>query len=183
VRHNLKVSLTEKQIKALIESGSLPADALDAIKQKPSRKKPLHESKLLANGIAQGDDGSVAHQIAFVVGFRTESEGNARGWKKKSLRTSEARKSICHFMGRHAEDFAKFAKHWHNGGSLILKFTRLGYPKVDAMANLGVTMKAAEDAVAMWFGADDGDSLRWRATAFQDSAPKEVGVKIEIETA
>lgn len=182
MRHNLKVSLTEKQIKALVASGNLPPDALDAVKQKPSREKPLHKDELLAIG-ADGTGCGLRHHVSFIVGVRTASEGNARGWKKKSMRTTAARKAVCHFMGRHAEDFARFAKHWHSGGALVLKFTRLGYPKVDAMANLGVTMKAAEDAVAMWLGADDGNPVRWRATAFQENQWKTVGVMIEIATA
>ena len=104
--------------------------------------------------------------VSFVVGVKTVSESNTRGWHAKSGRTGETRKAVCRMMGRHLRYLVPFAEAFHAGRTLRVTLRRLGGKKLDALANLGSALKAAEDAVALVLGADDG-AYNWKATAEQ----------------
>lgn len=109
----------------------------------------------------------------------TASEANGRDWRKRSNRTRAARKIVSEQLGRALVWVAAFAAHYHAGGALRVTFTRLGGKRLDN-SNLPPALKATEDAVALMFGADDGDP-RWRAEWGQEPGGPG-GVRVELHT-
>lgn len=115
----------------------------------------------------------------WVVGVETRSETNKRSWKDRSKRTIAARRAVAWLFGRTLSHVAPFAEHYHAGGTLRIVFTRLAPHKLDR-GNVSPALKAVEDAVAMFLGADDGDA-RWGAEYQQEHNPQ-MGVRITMAT-
>jgi hypothetical protein len=114
----------------------------------------------------------------WLLPIRTASEANGRDWRKRSNRTQEARRIVSRELGKVLWIVASFAKPVHlHRETLRVKLTRLGGRKLDA-ANLGPALKAAEDAVAMVLGIDDGDP-RWQVEFGQEPGGR-VGVRLEL---
>lgn len=107
----------------------------------------------------------------------TRSEVNGREWRGRSARTQEARKAVSELMGRTLGWVAPYAAHYHAGGALRVKFTRLGRQRLDR-SNLPTATKAVEDAVCLVLGTNDGDP-RWRAEWEQDTSSV-AGVRVEL---
>lgn len=117
--------------------------------------------------------------VRLTLPILTKSEANQGGnWKGKSKRTKDARRQVSLLCGPKLRKLARFAEHYHAGGILRAKFTRLGGRKLDRMANLGAALKATEDAICLMLGVDDGDP-RWVAVSEQEPDGA-VGVRIEI---
>lgn len=116
----------------------------------------------------------------WVIPLKTVSEANTRGWQRKANRTREARAAVTAALGRHLAAVAPFAEAYHRGEVVRVTITRLGGAKLDRMANLGMALKACEDAVALVFGADDGAD-NWRCDPRQEPGGP-VGVRIELTT-
>lgn len=114
----------------------------------------------------------------WVVGVETRSETNKRSWRDRNKRTIAARRAVSWLFGRTLAHVAPFADHYHAGQPLRIVFTRLAPHRLDR-GNVSPALKAVEDAVALYLGADDGDD-RWRAEYGQDSNPK-MGVRIMME--
>ncbi len=113
----------------------------------------------------------------WVLPIHTASEVNKRKWQEKSARTVAARAAVSRELGSRLEYLAPFGVHFHKGGTLEIRFTRLGGNKLDR-ANLGSALKATEDAVALMLGASDGDP-RWDSSFHQEPGGK-LGVRVEI---
>lgn len=111
--------------------------------------------------------------------IETASEANGRDWKARSNRNKEARRIVAKEIGCRWEFFYRFPVAYHRGEKLKLIFTRLGGRRLDK-ANVGAALKATEDAVALLFGANDGDD-RWDAE-FEQQPGGLKGVRIEIYT-
>lgn len=117
--------------------------------------------------------------VLIVLPILTKSEANQGGnWKGKSQRTKDARRQMSKLCGPKLRQLARFAEHYHQGGILKAKITRLGGRHLDKMANLGAALKATEDAICLMLGVDDGDP-RWQVIADQEPGG-DVGVSIEI---
>jgi hypothetical protein len=147
--------------------GSPPVSAPD---DKPARKKRDVKAELVEAGfLAPG---------TWVLPVVTASESNLRDWKGRSRRTTAARAAVSKLLGRTLRKLAPFAEHYHQGGTLTVRLTRLGGRAVDR-GNLSICLKAAEDAVCLFLGADDGD-LRWDVTYHQETGGA-VGVRLVLE--
>lgn len=114
----------------------------------------------------------------WVVGVETRSETNKRSWKDRNRRTIAARKAVSWLFGRTLAHVAPFAAHYHAGKPLRVVFTRLAPHRLDR-GNVSPALKAVEDAVALYLGADDGDD-RWQAEYGQEHNPK-IGVRVMME--
>jgi hypothetical protein len=125
-----------------------------------------------------GDVSQFAVGVEFVVGLATKCEANGRSWQGRSRRTGEARRALSRTLGRHLRALAPLAEHYHAGGPLDVVLTRLGGKLLDRTVNLPSALKAAEDAVALMLGADDGDP-RWRCHCEQEPGGP-VGVRVRI---
>lgn len=160
------VSLSKKELADLVKRGII------APQPKGVGKRPAKE--LVPLTVVSSGVGHLSAELPIV----TASEANVRQWRVKSNRTREARAVVSRAFGRNLRLLAPLADHYHGGGSLRVTLTRLGGAKLDALANLGAALKATEDAVALFLGADDGDA-RWKATAAQETGGK-AGVRVEI---
>lgn len=112
--------------------------------------------------------------------IKTMSEANRTVWQQKSSRIRSARGIVSKFFGRNMRHLLPFAEAYHGGRTVYVTLTRIGGPKLDALANLGASLKGVEDAVALMLGADDGCPL-FRSRAEQE--PKiggPCGVRIEL---
>lgn len=140
--------------------GMIPKEKPD---DKPARLVPA--SFAVINGV-----------LTWVLPIETASEANGRDWRKRSARTKQARDVVSKAFGPVPLD--DYRRWYHEERKpLRLTFTRLATRKLDEF-NLGPALKATEDAVALMFGANDGDP-RWMATAKQEVG-KLVGVRVEI---
>lgn len=111
--------------------------------------------------------------------IETASEANGRKWRERSHRNKEARRIVSKEIGCRWEYFHRFPVAYHRGERIKLIFTRLGGRKLDK-ANIGSALKQTEDALALMFGANDGDD-RWDASHEQQPGGLK-GVRIEIYT-
>ena len=118
--------------------------------------------------------------LRIVVAVVTHSEGNAKEWKARHRRTGQAWMAVSDAVDR--ELLAPFSTYYRAGQPLSIKFVRLGGKHIDGMANLGMTMKGCEDALAFLIGANDG-SPNWVAAAQQEEDLPFLGVRIEITKA
>lgn len=164
---SVKLNVSPEKARELVAKGMIPESA---IKAKGRKAKPLGKAAVILE---------TPKRISFYVPVKTVSESNQRGWHGKSNRTQHARGIVAKFMAKAARRFLPFNEHYQMGGILYLTFTRVGCHKLDGMANLGASMKAVEDAVAMMLGCDDG-SNRWIATPKQDPGNAFVGVTVDI---
>ena len=112
--------------------------------------------------------------------IETASESNGRDWKARSNRNKEARRIVSREIGSRWEFFHRFPVAYHRGERIRIVFTRLGGRRLDR-ANVGPALKGLEDAVALMFGANDGD-CRWDAS-FEQQPGGLKGVRIEITEA
>lgn len=120
----------------------------------------------------------VGNRVTITAPVKTASESNARAWREKSNRTREARRVLSAVLGPNLRHLAPLAEHYHGGGVLEVVITRLGGKKLDAMSNLGASLKATEDFICLVLGTDDGDP-RWKCRADQEVGGP-VGVRIVI---
>lgn len=114
----------------------------------------------------------------WVVPIRTASEANLRDWRGRSNRTKAAREAVSSLFGKTLDRLAVFALHFHAGGVVRAKFTRLGGRTLDR-SNLPISMKSAEDAVCLMMGVNDGDP-RWDVS-FAQQPGGQIGVRVELE--
>lgn len=159
------INLTQDEIDDLIRKGIIPAE-----KAAP-RKKPVSLVSPFFDCVGPG--------VMFLVPVATVSEANGRAWRERSNRTKQARHAVAKVCGPNLRHLATLAEHYHRGGALTVRLTRLGGKRLDALSNLGVSLKSVEDVVAMFLAADDGDP-RWKAVAAQEAGPL-VGVRVEIQ--
>lgn len=110
---------------------------------------------------------SATHSVTFVVGVKTASEVNLHEWRNRSKRTGVIRRAVSVVVGPYLRHLVPFAEAYHNRLPVRVHMVRLGGRKLDKLANLGSALKAAEDAVALILGADDGSPL-WVATCDQE---------------
>lgn len=120
--------------------------------------------------------------LRMLVPIATKSEANTRDWRGRSQRAGAAWKATR--LAARLDLFAPFEHHYRSGGGIQAVFTRLGGNRIDSMANLGVSMKGVEDAVAYLVGANDG-SDQWQAVAAQEPRTAQkidggVGVRVEL---
>ncbi len=113
----------------------------------------------------------------WIVGVETRSEANGRQWKDRSNRTKAAREAVSKLFGKSLATLALFAEHYHNGGSVLITFTRLAPKRLDR-GNVSVALKGVEDALALMLGADDGDP-RWLPSYEQETSER-YGVRIKL---
>lgn len=154
-----KIEVTADQLKGLIAAGLIPADAA------PKKAKAVKD-KLRPESFTGPPTGQVG-PVSFVVPVKTVSETNTRDRFKKNARTVTIRRAVSHTLGKHLRYLTPFAEAYHSGRVVRVLFKRLGGQGLDAMANLGPSMKAAEDALALMLGADDG-SANWQSRCEQE---------------
>lgn len=114
----------------------------------------------------------------WVLPVVTASETNMRDWRARSKRSKAANLVVFLAMMAQPEAVARIREHFHAGGKLRAKFTRLGCKKVDK-TNIGSCLKSTEDAVASFLQADDGDD-NWFSEFHQETTGLR-GVRIELE--
>jgi hypothetical protein len=164
------ISPQDPSILRAIENGLLASDLVKSLAEPKRRRAPKPE--LVAPAVRQFDRAAV-----WVIPLVTASESNGREWRQRSARTQAARKAVSVAFGPHLDALAPFANHYHAGNPICVVLTRLGGKRLDR-SNLTVALKATEDAVALFLGADDGDP-RWRADWEQE--PGELmGVRVEL---
>lgn len=176
-----KMVLSEKQVRDLRARG-ITFDEGERNDREPNtkgkRRKPAKEQMVEAS-VTFGRG-----VVVMVLPIFTASEANisfkSREKWDQANRKKGARDIVFRHMAQHMRKFAAFAEHYRKGGVLELTFTRLGCKWLDVMANLGMSMKAVEDAVAMYLGANDGNRRAWLAKAAQDDTFPRMGVKVEI---
>lgn len=161
--------MTKQQLAELIAKGLIPPQPKGG-KRRRDGPEFVAASVVVRDGV-----------LTAVLPVRTASEANCRAWRVKSNRTKDARQVMSAGLGRHLRALAPFAEAYHRGETLRVTITRLGGPRLDSMANLGPSLKATEDFLALLLGADDGDP-RWRCEAAQEPGGP-VGVRIELRTA
>lgn len=115
----------------------------------------------------------------FWVPLLTASEANSRCWRARSARTQAARRAVSRAFGPRLRALAPVAEWYHANGTVRAVLTRLGGRKLDYV-NLCSSLKACEDIVALFLGADDGDP-RWQPEYRQEPGGP-CGVRIELET-
>lgn len=108
----------------------------------------------------------------------TTAEVNGRDWHSRSARTQAARRAVSRVFGPTLRHLAPFAEAYHAGRVLRATLTRLGGRGLDP-GNLPTALKAAEDAVCLLIGADDGDN-RW-APVYRQEPGGAWGVRVELE--
>lgn len=113
----------------------------------------------------------------WLVGVETRSESNKRVWQERSNRTKAARNAVMLALARTMRHVVPFAEHYQAGGALKIVFTRLAPHKLDP-GNVSGSLKAVEDAVAQYLGANDGDA-RWQAE-YQQERSERMGVRITM---
>jgi hypothetical protein len=151
---------TEADIRAMVKAGMIkPAD----VPAKPKRGR----HNLCAESFEAPPDGA-AGPVSFVVPAYTVSETNVShsGKWKKIGRTGQTRRAVSAVLGKYLRYLVPFAEAYHAGHVVRVHFERLGGTGLDAMANLGPALKAAEDAVALMLGANDG-AANWVASCGQ----------------
>ena len=165
------MNLSRAEEQRLIEMGATITHAKPIAQERhrETTKKPFVEAGIVL----------AAGRITIVLPTETRSESNQRDWHGRAKRTKSARRILFDFMGPKHAALTHFVSHFHSGGALQIKFTRLGGQRLDD-DNLRSSMKATRDAVASMMLADDGDSrFHWR---YEQEPWKEVGIRIEIET-
>lgn len=158
---------------------SMPGVSVSGANQSSGESEPA-ETKLVDAGVAVMaclESHTLEKLVAFVP-VETKSEINGREWKARSRRGGQAWKAVSSTFGPHLDMLAPFARAYHVGRAVRVRFVRLGGRRLDA-SNLPSATKAVEDAVAFMMGADDGDA-RWHPEWCQESGGL-VGVRVEIE--
>lgn len=160
-----------KAIEAALAAGTATVTAGPALPPKGGGK--ARPPALVEAGFARAGEAAV-----FTVPVVTVSEANQREWRGRSARTGLQRRAVSKVLGRHLAELVPFAEHYHGGGRLGVRLVRLGGRPMDRLANLGASLKAVEDMVALAVGADDGDP-RWLAWADQEPGGP-AGVRIVL---
>lgn len=154
-----KIEVTPQQIREMIARGIIAADAVPA-------KAVKIKHKLRAEAFTP-PPGSFVGPVSFVVPVYTTSETNERDRHKKNARTVSIRTAVSRTLGKYLKYLVPFAEAYHSGQTVRVLFKRLGGQGLDRMANLGPSMKAVEDALALMMGVDDG-SPKWKAACDQE---------------
>jgi hypothetical protein len=154
---------TERRILQLV------ADGLPLLKRIPDEEP----QEMVEFGIA-----IEKNRLTCTIPCITRSEANESKWHKKMARKLSVKRAVRESLGRHHAAFSTFAEHFHQGKPLRVVLTRLGGRKLDALANLGASLKGVEDMIAGLLLADDGSPL-WQATAAQEPGGP-MGVRVEI---
>ena len=160
----LKVSINHPEIQKAIAAGIVVIpDEKKGKGKKPSAREFVVDRFL--------------EPATFEIPVETVSEANAREWRGRSKRTGNARIKVCRSVAKRIRHMVPFIEAYHAGRTVYIRFTRLGVRRLDP-ANLGGSLKASEDALALTFGANDGD-LNWQATFAQEVVDK-IGIRIEL---
>lgn len=149
-----------------------------AQRHRPAKPRKPKSRELVAPAFRVEPRGNNAIVATWTVPLETKSESNQRAWQGKSNRTQAARRAVSQAFGPTLAFAARFAEHYHGGGTIRVTFTRLGGKRMDR-SNIPAAMKGVEDAVALILGADDGDD-RWDAEFEQETGGR-IGVRIQME--
>jgi hypothetical protein len=114
----------------------------------------------------------------WLIGIETKSEANLRVTKSEISRKASQKKAICKVLGRNLRALVPFNEDFHTGKPIRVTITRIGGRTLDR-GNLWRALKAAEDAVALMLGADDGSPL-WQMDVAQQPGER-IGLKIQLE--
>lgn len=150
-----------------------PAPAAAPAAAKPAKAK----AELVANAFIPPPAGKLG-PVTFVVGVQTASEANEAHWQRRASRSGIIRKAVSRVLGKELAYLVPFAVAFHKGLHVRVHFVRLGGRRMDKLANLGTAMKAAEDAVCLILGADDGAD-NWVPTCDQEPGGP-YGVRITL---
>lgn len=115
--------------------------------------------------------------LVYVIPLETVGEANQRQWQARNRRAGAAWKAVRAVV--RLDDLAPYAERLQAGGSVAIRFVRLGGRELDPMVNLPSAMKGVEDAFAYLLGVDDRSPL-WRPSCGQEAGER-VGVRVEIE--
>lgn len=169
--------ITETELAALVAAGkvsvinsktvNLPGlvPALTSPQTGEVKPEPKEKVELVASSFTPPT--TYGGPVTFVVGVKTASEVNLTEWRKRSNRTGVIRRAVAAVVGPNLRHLVPIAEAFHGGVTVRVHMVRLGGRKLDKLANLGSALKAAEDAVALILGADDGSNL-WKATCDQE---------------
>lgn len=152
------------EAKGLIDKTRQPVTTRDDAKPKP----PALVSPLTLNR----PDGT----LVYVLPLETKNETNERVWRAKNRRAGKAWQVVRQFV--RLTDLAPYAERLAAGGSVSLRFVRLGGRELDPMCNLPAALKGVEDAFAYLLGVDDRGPL-WDVSCGQERGDR-VGVRVEI---
>jgi hypothetical protein len=117
------------------------------------------------------------YSVVLTLPVVTASEVNQRDWRSRSRRGKVAWKALSDVLGPRLALVAPIGEAFHAGKPVRVALTRLGGRKLDR-SNLPTALKAVEDAVAYFLGADDGDP-RWVAEWHQEPGGP-AGVRVEL---
>lgn len=137
-----------------------------APESKPAKQKKKEKTELVPNEFIPPPAGKLG-PVTFVVGVKTASEANESLWQNKSKRKGVIRSAVSRVLGKQLAYLVPFSIAFHKGLPVRVHFVRLGGQRLDKLANLGTSMKAAEDTVCLMLGADDGAD-NWKPTCDQE---------------
>lgn len=150
------IRITPEQYAEYVAKGLIPGvsvtPAAPLAQPEPKEKVELLPSSFVSLA-------ALPPSVRFVVGVKTASEANLMEWRNRSKRTGIIRRAVSAVAGPHLRHLAPFAEAYHNGVPVRVHIVRLGGRRLDKLANLGSSLKSAEDAVALILGADDGSPL------------------------
>lgn len=158
--NGMTVASDSGPVRAPVPAAPDPAPINPAAKRRSKQK-----GATVADAFVAPPDGSPG-PLTFTVGVQTASEANESHWQAKSHRSGIIRKRVCRLLGANLRHLVPFAEAFHSGLPVRVHFVRLGGGKLDKLANLGTALKAAEDAVCLVLGADDG-AANWLPTCDQ----------------
>ena len=168
--------ITETELAALVAAGKVSVHSSKAVNlpglvtgsvalpAADAKPEPKEKVELLPSSFTVGPE---LNTVRFVVGVKTASEANQTEWRKRSHRTGVIRRAVAAVVGPYLRHVVQFAEAYHSRVPVRVHVVRLGGRKLDKLANLGSSLKAAEDAVALILGADDGSPL-WVVTCDQE---------------
>lgn len=161
--------MTETELAALLAAGKVSVSSSKAVNlpglvpAPTPAPEPKEKVELVESSFAVGPE---PNTVRFVVGVKTASEVNLHEWRNRSKRTGVIRRAVSAVVGPYLRHLVPFAEAYHNRLPVRVHMVRLGGRKLDKLANLGSSLKAAEDAIALMLGADDGSPL-WVPTCDQ----------------
>lgn len=138
----------------------------------------LKESVMRDGFVARGGGDAVKFEIKHTLAKPVPSAANLREhWTTKAKRV-KAQRDLVLVLLQGARMLLPGFRHFSEETSLCrIRFVRISTRPLDD-DNLAYAFKAHRDAVAEWFGCDDGDTSFWKWSYAQEKGLP--GIRIEI---
>jgi hypothetical protein len=115
--------------------------------------------------------------LVYVIPLDTRAEANQRDWRAKNRRAGAAWKAVRSVV--RLSELAPYEQRIAAGGSVDIRFVRIGGRFLDPLVNLPSALKGVEDVFAFLLDVDDRSPL-WRPSCGQETGSDGMGVRVEI---